>query len=171
VWPLASRPSRSSRWWRLRALRARRPLRASLFACAALILALAVAGCGQRELDATPEGAVEAFLRAVDEAPRDATAGTRLVALLDAKAREALEVRANRARAIGGRQVEPAAMLSPMWSPVRFEVDRLTAKIDGDGEHGIVDVYGVDPSTQHARVPVVREGERWRVVVLVPPQP
>jgi hypothetical protein len=59
-------------------------------------------------------------------------------------------------------------MLAPVWSPPRFTVE-TTKTTSQDGMHASVDIYGVDPATQHASIPVVKEGDRWRIVVVIPP--
>jgi len=127
-----------------------------------------VTACGRAPSDATPEGAVESFLRALDDAPRDPTAAARAYALLDPDAREALKARAARAAAIEGHPAPPESMLAPLWSPPRFEIES-TKTTTLDVMHARVEVLGVDPQTQHATIPVVKEGERWRVVIAIPP--
>jgi hypothetical protein len=133
-----------------------------------LALAIAVASCGRAPSDATPEGAVEAFLRALDDAPRDPAAATRAYQLLNADARKALEARALRASSIEGHPATPESMLAPVWSPPRFAVE-TTKTSKQDEMHAVVEIYGVDPATQHASIPVVKEGDRWRIVVAIPP--
>jgi hypothetical protein len=135
----------------------------------ALVFALFCAiGCGRAPSDATPDGAVEAFLRALDDAPRDPTAASRAYRLLNADARHALEVRAARASSIEGHPATPESMLAPVWSPPRFAVE-TTKTSKQDEMHAVVEIFGVDPATQHASVPVVKEGEGWRIVLAIPP--
>ena len=129
------------------------------------------AACARKPADATPEGAVEAFFHELDEAPRDPTAATRAYQLLAVDAREELRLRAERARSISGQRATPEGMLVPMWSPARFEIDRVKAKPSVDATHALVDVFGVDPGVQHVTVPVVREGDAWRIVLVIPPPP
>jgi len=137
-----------------------------------VLLALStMSACSKRPRDATPEGTVETFLRELDEAPRDPSAAARAYALLDPATRESLRVRAERARALTGQRATPETMLAPMWSPARFEIERCQSKSGGDDAHALVDVYGVDPTSQHVRVPVMREGDGWRVVLSIPPSP
>ena len=125
-------------------------------------------GCARKPPDSTPEGALDAFLRAIEETPNDPGAPARAYALLDPAAREAIRTRAARANAITGKAVTAEGMLSPLWTPMRFSVERTSTTIDAGGLRAVVDVYGVDPTTQHVRVPLVREGDRWRVVMVVP---
>lgn len=128
-----------------------------------------VSGCSRRPKDATPEGTVEAFLEAVDTSAHDPSAIGRAYALLATPARDALKERAEHARRLGIGALGPEAMLAPTWSTARFTVDRLRARIDGDGVHATVDVYGIDEHTQHTVVMTVREGEAWRIALDVPP--
>ena len=134
-----------------------------------VVATLASAACTRKAVDATPEGAVETFLRELEDAPRDPAAARRAYALLAPDAREALRLRAERARSITGQRATPETMLAPMWSPARFEIDRVAAKPGADATHALVDVYGVDPGAQHVVVPTVREGDRCRIVLSIPP--
>lgn len=136
---------------------------------AAIVAAASPAACARAPVDSTPEGAVESFLRDLDDAPRDPAAATRAYSLLAPDAREALRLRAERARSITGQRATPESMLVPMWSPARFEIDRVKARPGADAAHALVDVFGVDPGVQHVTVPVVREGDRYRIVLSVPP--
>ena len=146
-----------------------RALTGAVRTCVCMFALCITAACSKKVDDSTPEGAVTMFLRALDDTSRDPTASGRAVALLDPQARTALAERAARATSIGGKQRAPESMLAPVWSPPRFSVDHTSTALDGDGAHAMVDLYGVDPATQHVRVPVVREGDRWRIVVTVPP--
>jgi hypothetical protein len=145
----------------------------------ALALAIVVAltaltgmSCARKPQDATPEGALEAFLRAVEETPNDPGAPARAYALLSTPTREALRARAVRATAITGKTMAPEAMLSPLWTPARFPVERTSATLEASGTSAVVEVFGVDPTTQHVRVPLVKEGDGWRIFLEIPePQP
>ncbi len=139
-----------------------------------LILTLALGAwgaCARKPPDATPEGALDQFLRAVEETPNDPTAPARAYALLAAPSRDALKTRATRATAITGKPIAPEAMLAPLWTPMRFAVERTAVTIEPSGIRAVVEVFGVDPSTQHVKVPLLREGDRWRVVLEVPEPP
>jgi len=59
-------------------------------------------------------------------------------------------------------------MLVPGFTPLRFEIGKMTTTIAPDGAHATVDVYGPDPAMQHATVPLEREGESWRVSIQLP---
>jgi hypothetical protein len=127
--------------------------------------------CARHPADATPEGALDLFLRSMEETPYDPQAGAHAFALLAPPAREAIRREAQRAQQITGKPATPESMFTPTWTPLRFPVDRTHAVVDSDGVHAIVDVYGLEPATQHVRVPMVREGEGWRLDVEVPPAP
>jgi hypothetical protein len=134
---------------------------------AALGIAILLASCGRRAPDATPEGALDAFLSACESASSDPRANAKAFALLAPSARHALEDRARRASAITGKAVSPEQLLSPAWTPIRFEVAKTTTTFDATG--ATVDVFGVEEATQHVRIPMEREGEAWRVRVVIPP--
>lgn len=133
-----------------------------------LVLVLALVGCGRAPIDATPEGALDAFLAACEDAGRDPDAAARAFALLTPEARKALELRAQRGTAVTGRPMTPAQMLAPGFGPLRFHVAKTTTTFTVDRAHALVDVYGPDPTAQHATIPLEREGNAWRVVLVVP---
>jgi hypothetical protein len=139
----------------------------------AALLALAawpmLAGCARRAPDATPEGALDLYLRTMEETPYDPQATGRAFRLLSPKAREAIKAESARAQQITGKPLPVEAFFTPTWRPLRFPVDRLHAVIAPDGEHAMVDVYGVDAKADHVRVPMVREGEGWRLEIDIPP--
>ena len=136
-------------------------MRAALLAL--LLVAACAIGCARKPADATPEGALELFLQALDDTSHDPSANARAYALLDPASRESLRVRAARATSITGKALVADQMLAPVWSSPRFAIERMHAEIDGTGARAMVDVFGADPVMQHVRVPLVREGEAWRV--------
>ncbi len=125
-------------------------------------------GCARAPIEATPEGALDAFLAACEDVGRDPRAAARAYALLAPTARKALEIRAQRGNAVTGRPIAPEQMIVPGFGPIRFEVTKTTTTLAPDGTHALVDVYGPDPASQHAKVPLEREGEAWRVVLPIP---
>lgn len=135
----------------------------------ALLLSLSLVSCAGKPADATPEGAVDRFLQACEEAPHDPSAAARAYALLAPGTRKSLETRAQRATAVMGRPMAPEQMLVPGFTPLRFEITKTTTTIEPDGAHATVDVFGPDPSAQHARVPLEREGDAWRILIALPP--
>ena len=128
-----------------------------------------LSACARRLPDATPEGAFDLFLRAMEETPYDPQAAGRAYHLLAPRARDAIRAQAARAQQITGKAPTPEAMFTPTWTPLRFPVDRTHAVIDPEGQRAVLEVYGVEPQTQHVRVPMVREGEAWRLDIDVPP--
>jgi hypothetical protein len=65
--------------------------------------------------------------------------------------------------------VSPMQMFVPAFTPLRFEVTKATTTVENDGKHAMVDVYGPDPATQHAKLPLEREGESWRLMIAISP--
>jgi hypothetical protein len=134
----------------------------------AVVVAAFASGCPRPRPDATPETALESFVQACEGAAHDASAPARAFSLLAPDARARLEARARRGTAITGRAVTATQLLSPNWSPLRFEIARTKATVTEPGMRAMVDVWGPDETTQHVVVPMVREGDGWRVVVDVP---
>lgn len=133
-----------------------------------IAVCLLAVGCARAPVDATPEGALDQFLAACEDAPRDPRAAARAYALLAKPSRTALDLRAQRATAVTGRPVTPEQMIVPGFGPLRFEVSKTTTSIAPDQAHATVDVFGPDPQTQHAKVPLEREGAVWRVALPIP---
>lgn len=134
----------------------------------AWVLCLLLVGCARAPLEATPEGALDQFLAACEDASRDPQAAARAYAMLAPGSRKALELRAQRATAVTGRPVTAEQMFVPGFGPLRFEVGKTTTSIDKDERHATVDVFGPDPHTQHAKIALEREGAVWRVVLAIP---
>jgi hypothetical protein len=76
-----------------------------------LLVLLVLAACSGPPADATPTGAVQAFLAALDRSNREPEAMTEAFALLSASDRRALSERAHLAGALGGRRFEGWEML------------------------------------------------------------
>ena len=125
--------------------------------------------CARPLPDDTPEGAFDLYLRAMEETPFDPHASARAFALLAPRAQEAIRAEAARAQQLTGKPAPAESMFTPTWTPLRFPVDRTRALVLADGVHAIVDAFGVDPQTQHVRVPMVREWEAWRLELEIPP--
>jgi hypothetical protein len=135
------------------------------------LAALLLLGCARAPLDATPEGALDQFLAACEDTARDPRASARAFALLAPTSRRALELRAQRATALMGRPVTPEQIFIPAFTPIRFEVSKTKSILSPDGTHAKVEVTGPDPTTQHASIPMEREGASWRVLIDIPNQP
>lgn len=142
-----------------------------VFAPRALLLWLVLScfvGCGEAHDDATPTGALLMFLEAMDQAASDSNALERAYRLLDPAARAALTQRADKAETLAGHAYQPWEMLAEGRFRLRFAParHRMRAKIDGDKARvSVSDENG----KQSVYVPLVREGEAWRVVLEVPP--
>jgi hypothetical protein len=135
----------------------------------ALLAVVLLASCARKPADGTPEAAVDRFLQACEEAPHDPAAAARAYALLAPSSRKNLDARAQKATAVMGRPMTAEQMLVPGFTPLRFEISKTTTDFEPDGAHATVDVVGPDPATQHARVPLEREGESWRIAIAFPP--
>lgn len=130
-----------------------------------LVLVVALAACSRPKADSTPEGALDQFLEACEQSARDPAATARAIALMVPASRKALEQKSQRATAMIGRPLTPEQILIAGFTPLRFEIVKTTTTIDEQGMHAYVDITGPDPTTQHARVPMEREGTAWRVAV------
>ncbi len=124
--------------------------------------------CGDAHDDATPTGALVLFLEAMDQAASDSNALERAYRLLDPAARNALAQRADKAETLAGRAYPPWEMLAEGRFRLRFTParHRMRAKIDGDNARVSV---SDESGKQTVHVPLVREGDAWRVVLDVPP--
>jgi len=116
-------------------------------------------GCAEEAPDATPEGALSAFLDAMQESRYDDARRADAYALLDEATREELEERVARAEALGRAGLEPWEMLAMGRFRLAFEPRSMSARVEG-GE-GVVVVRGGD--SERAEVPVVQEPGGWRV--------
>lgn len=123
-----------------------------------LLLAVAF-GCADEAPDATPEGALAAFLEAMEESRYDDARRADAYALLDQASQAELEGRVARAEALGRARLEPWEMLAMGRFRLAFEPRSMKARVQG-GE-GVVVVRG--PGGTRAEVPVVREPGGWRV--------
>jgi hypothetical protein len=133
-----------------------------------IALALALAGCGRRVPNATPDGAVRELverLRRIRGDPADAKAA---YALLSRRAQQNLAARAQRYSAASGKAIAPEAMIAPSRFLVRFEPQRYVAQISGS--YARVDVLGL-LAGERAQVPCVFEDAAWRVDLGLPPLP
>ncbi len=119
-------------------------------------------GCAEETPDATPEGALRAFLEAMEESRYDDARRAEAYALLDETSRAELQERVGRAEALGRTGLEPWEMLATGRFRLSFEPRSMSAQIEGD--EGVVVVQG--RGGERAEVPVVREGQRWRVRLL-----
>ena len=121
-----------------------------------LILLTMMGACGETDPGVTREGAVRGFVDAMQRSRWDADAREEAFALIDEGSRDELARRASRTAALGRRGLEPWQMIAQgtfrlMFRPQVFEAAGNIVIVRGDG--------------QSAQVPVVYEGDRWRVVL------
>ena len=132
----------------------------------ATALFLVVLGaCGSEPTDETPTGALTLFLEAMEKSDWDETARADAYALLSPEARTALEARAEQANSLSHREFEPWEMLAQGRFRLRFTPASTEVRIDGD--QATVTVLGRREG-ERADVPMVREGDAWRVHLVLP---
>lgn len=125
-------------------------------------------GCADEPTDETPEGALRLFLVAMDRSEYESRARAEAYELLSEDSRRALEERSKRATALARRPFEPWEMMAQGRYRLRFQArpgDGIEAEIDGDRAEVVVR----GEEGQVARVPMVREDGRWRIVLVLPP--
>jgi hypothetical protein len=134
--------------------------------------ALAAAGCSRPAPDATPEGAVRAWLERMEASDEDPHAFRAAYGLLGPAARANLEERAERASRLEGHHVEPWDMLAEGRFGLKFRPKTMAAHVDGD--RATVAVSGDEPLSEHALVHCARTSgppPAWRVEPEFPPVP
>lgn len=135
----------------------------------AIPIALFAAACSEAPSDETPSGTVELFLDALDRSEHDERALREAYVLLAASTRRALMERARLAGSLGGREFQPWEMLVRGRSRLAFTPRGGSAGMREsiEGERATVTV--TDEDDEHtARVPLVREDGRWRIVIDLP---
>ena len=150
--------------------------RASRLLLVSLLLLAAHGGCrgcgggfGASEVDDDPVETVRSFLELMDRSSSDERALAEAHALLDRRARKALQARADRARALSGRSFEPWQMLTQGRFRLRFvpvAAGGLRARVEG--QHAVVVASGAQPG-ERAEIPLVREDDGWRIELALPP--
>jgi hypothetical protein len=119
-----------------------------------------LAGCARPAPDATPEGAVRAWLEHMEDSQDDPKESREAFRLLGPLARENLAERAVRASQTEGRRTEPYELVAAGFFGLKFRPQSMKATIVGD--HATVEVTG-DRGPERASVVCVREGNAWRV--------
>jgi hypothetical protein len=133
-------------------------------------LALAVwlvQACSRKAPDMTPEGVVREFLDRVERVEGDPAQARAVYDLMSAKTQAGLVERAKRTSAASSRNVMPEEMLAPARFSLRFEPRKMHAHVTDT--RAVVDVFGIDPDTDHAEVPCLLEQGRWRIDIPLPP--
>jgi len=132
---------------------------------ALLCACLALAGCGRRVPNATPDGAVRELverMRRVKGDPADAKAAFEM---LSKHSQENLVQRAKRYSDASGKAIAPEAMLAPSRFLLRFEPQRYVAQVSGAYAH--VEILGLQ-ADQRAKVPAIFEDGVWKVELVFP---
>ena len=124
-------------------------------------LLLVLAGCGRKPVDATPEGAVREALERLETVHGDPKAARAVFDLLSKGAQTNLSDRARRASAATGKRFAPEQMIAPSHYFPRFRPQQWSTRTMGT--RAVVDVVGIDPSTERAGIPCVVEDGRWRI--------
>jgi hypothetical protein len=134
-----------------------------------LLFALLLPACGRPELDDDPVTTVRSFLDLMERSGADEAALSEAYTLLDRSAQQALRARAERARSLSGRSFEPWQMLAQGRFRLRFALvspGGLRARVQG--ARATVVATGQRPG-ERAEIPLVREGDAWRIVLSLPP--
>lgn len=125
------------------------------------VLGLVVlAGCAHPPPDATPDGAVRAWLEHMEDSQDDPKEAREAFRLLGPAARANLAERAARASQTMGRRTEPFELVAAGFFGLKFRPQSTKATVLGD--HATVEVIG-DRGAERASVVCVREGSAWRV--------
>ena len=135
---------------------------------AALLLVTALAGCGRRVPNTTPDGAVRELVERLRRVQGDPAEAKAAYELLSKRAQQNLVERAKRYSAASGKAIAPEAMIVPSRFLLRFEPQRYTAQAAGPMAR--VDVIGL-LAGERASIPCVLEEGLWRVDLGLPPLP
>ena len=138
----------------------------------AVLAVVVLAGCTRPAPDATPEGAVRAWLDRMEASDDDAHAIREAYGLLGPAAHANLEERAERASRLEGHRVEPWDMLAEGRFGLKFRPKSMVSHVQGDV--ATVAVTGEEPLTEHALVHCARapgSPAAWRVEPELPPVP
>lgn len=143
--------------------------RGSLRAGLALTALLIAGACARRHPDAKPETVVREWTERMQRVQGDSESARAAYELLSTAAKANLEERARRATAATGRKMEPEQMIVPARFALRFVPRQFVAHVAAD--RAIVEAVGVNPDSERASVPCVRESGVWRVDLVLPPLP
>ncbi|APR79389.1 Hypothetical protein A7982_04736 [Minicystis rosea] len=133
-----------------------------------LLLFAALAGCGRRVPNTTPDGAVRELVERLRRVQGDPAEAKAAYELLSKRAQQNLIERAKRYSAASGKAIAPEAMIVPSRFLLRFEPQRYTAQIAGPLAR--VDVVGL-LAGDRATISCVLEEGGWRVELALPPLP
>lgn len=125
--------------------------------------------CGGSKVDEAPEGVLRRFLGAMERSAWEPEARKEAYGLLDQAAQRELKRRAEVASTLATRDFAPWEMMAPGRFVLHFQPrrrDAMRSRIQG--RKAVVVVRG-EGKQEQARVPMVHEGESWRVVLALPP--
>lgn len=131
-------------------------LRMALFVLASCF----VAACSRTPVDATPDGALRAWIDKMENGGDDPHAMSDAYRLLGPRARANLKERAERASRGQGRRYEPYEMFAAGRFGLNFRPKSMTSHAFGDT--AVVDVRG-ESEGERAEVHCVRENDGWRI--------
>jgi hypothetical protein len=131
-------------------------------------LALALAGCGRRVPNATPEGAVREIVERMGRVRGDPADAKAVFELLSKRAQANLASRAQRYSAASGKTIAPEAMIVPSRFLLRFQPERYTARVAG--AHAMVEAVGL-VGGERAQISCILEDDVWRVELPLPALP
>lgn len=144
------------------------PRPASLFAVVALV-SVGSTACGQKPFDATPEGVAREFITRMDTVRGESKDARAVFDLLSRQAQTNLSDRARRASAAAGKRIAPEQMIAPALFYPHFQPQKWSTR--SQGVRAIVEIQGIEPSTEHASIPCVLEDAHWRIDLVLPHLP
>ncbi len=130
----------------------------------ASVLGTLASGCGAEPTDKTPAGAVTLFLAAMSDTEWNDGQRATAYHLLAPEARAVLTAKAARASGLAGRALHPWEMIVEGRFRMRFSPDPARTKERVSGRTGVVTLSS-GKAGESAEVPVVREGDRWRIAL------
>jgi len=138
---------------------------------ALLATCLFLLACSDEPSDATPAGAAQLFVDALELARHDPDAREQVYELLASDARRELVDRARSTTALGAREIAPWEMLVESRSILRFRPAHAAAFRPHEGPEpgtATVTVMG-EHDGERTDLHLRREDEGWRIVIEIPP--
>lgn len=135
----------------------------------AAVLLPGLAACGQKPFDATPEGVAREMVSRLESFRGDPKDARGVFDLLSRPAQTNLSDRARRASAAAGKRMAPEQMIAPSLFYPHFQPQRWATR--SQGNRAVVEIHGLEPSTDHAAIPCVLEDGHWRIDLVLPHLP
>jgi hypothetical protein len=129
-------------------------------------IGLLLAGCSRPAPDATPDGALRAWLEHMEDSQDDPKEAREAFRMLGPGARSNLAERAARASQTEGRRTEPYELLAAGFFGLKFRPQSMKVTVVGD--RATVEVTG-ERGAERASIVCVKEGTAWRVEPELPP--